>query len=106
MRTFGYALIVFAGLQLASAKAQECDVMELIPGNKILIIEAALPEFRRTELDIAAYSIKLFEQTQSIVVIFVPNNADPSERGSGSRPTFEVEVSNADRRVVRANFAR
>lgn len=104
MRAFGYGLLAFAGLQLASA--QECDVMELISGDTILIIDAALPEFRKTELDLEAYSVRLFEQPESIAVIFVPNDAELSERGGGSGPTFEVEISKVDRRVLRANFAR
>lgn len=102
-RAFGFGLLAIAGLQLAFA--QECD-MEMISGNKVSIIVAALPELSKRELDIEEYSVKLFEMPQSTIVIFEPNDADAGEMGSGSKLTFEVEISKVDRRVLRANFAR
>ena len=84
---------------------------ELISGVGYRVIQAAMSEFVRNNLDISRYRITVAERGSSYVVTFidasVTNDAPGYTRGSpGKIPSFSVELSRDDLRLIRSNFVR
>jgi hypothetical protein len=84
---------------------------ESISGLGYRVIQAAMFEFVRNNLDITRYRITVAEEGSSFLVTFIDANApnDPlgHMRGSpGKIPAFSVELGRDDLRLIRSHFVR
>lgn len=90
---------------LAATESQAME--ESISGRNFQAIQAALVEFEHRKLDITGYRIVVRVSSSSTFVSFVNPGAPAGQRGSsGPRPTFSVELSNNDLRIIRLQFDR
>jgi hypothetical protein len=94
-------------LQIANAIQDSQQHMESISGKSLRIIQMALPEAARKNLDLVKFKVEVLELEFSYLVIFDDPNRPAGQRGSTSKvQCFEVEIRKSDLFVLRANFAR
>jgi hypothetical protein len=84
---------------------------ESISGVSYRVIQAAMSEFVRKNLDITRYRITVAGEGSSYLVTFIdasaPNDPSGHMRGNpGKIPAFSVELSRDDLRLIRSNFVR
>jgi len=82
-------------------------IAEQLRGSSLKWIHAAEPEFAKRKLDLDKYIIFVGVGVDSVVVTLSPPDFVEGMFGSsGSYPTFEVEISKKDMKVLRSNFIR
>ena len=77
-----------------------------ISGVALGVIQTAIPKAIENGLDLKLYSVSVYDQASSYLVIFDDPKAPAGQRGSGALVGYEVEVSKPDLRIIRANFIR
>ena len=71
------------------------------------IVEIAITEVLRRNLDASAYRASVVAREGKYVVVFTDAKIPPGARGvRTSNPTIEVEVDQATSKVIRSYFAR
>jgi hypothetical protein len=81
--------------------------MESISGKTLKVIQSALPEAARNNVDFTKYLILVAESDSSYVVCFDDPERKPGQRGSTNRMlSFEVEIRKETLQVIRSNFIR
>lgn len=103
------AVLVLLLSQPLNAIGQEVNDMVgdvLLTGEQYKILEVAVAEFKKTNLDILKYKVSLIRNESSFLVLFEDRNISESQRGSPSNTLgFEVEISSSFQ-VLRSNFSR
>ena len=103
------AVLVLLLFQPLNAAGQEVNDMfggVLLTGEQYKILEVAVAEFKKTNLDILKYKVSLFREKSSFVVLFEDRKIKEYQRGSSSNMlSFEVEISSSFQ-VLRANYVR
>ncbi len=101
-----YTVLSLQGTLLMSNTAQ-IQVLDTIQGTNFIAVQAALPTFGRTGLDLASYRITVLGEGNSLIVTFTDKNGPAFGRGSpGIRPGYQVELDRNDLRVLQASFLR
>ena len=95
----------------ASYSAELRSMHEEISGKSLIAIQAAIPEFMRTGLDISRYRVAVDENESHVVVTFIDADAPDDPRGHirgnlSKLPAFIVELGRDDLHVIRSNFMR
>jgi hypothetical protein len=96
-------------LALTSLMAQSTrsKVIAEFRGSSLRWIHAAEPEFQRRNLDLDKYIVSVAEGDDSVMITLSPPDVvEGARRSSGSYPTFVVEVSKKDLKVVRSNYVK
>lgn len=76
-------------------------------GASLKWIHAAEPEFQRRSLDLDKYIVSVAERDDSVLVtLSAPDIVEGTRGSSGSYPSFVVEISKKDLKVVRSNYVR
>ena len=89
------------------AESNPPKVLAEFPGTSLKWIHAAEPILQERKLDLDKYTISLLEETNSVTVILKSIDSAPGSRGStGKKPSFEVEISKKDLKVLRSNYVR
>jgi hypothetical protein len=102
----GILICVLCGV---STLAHSFDATEeTISGVSFVAIQSALSKFQSAfpNLNITKYKISVMSDGTSIVVSFSDPQTLPGQRGSGPKPSFEVELTKDAREIVRSNFVR
>jgi hypothetical protein len=82
-------------------------VIDTISGTSVLAIRAALPAIDRAKLKLSEYRVTVAEDDSSIYVTCADPEADPKVDGSrDDKPTFTVELSRGDLRIVNSYYIR
>ncbi|MBR0834739.1 hypothetical protein JQ612_16235 [Bradyrhizobium manausense] len=95
----------------ASCSTELGSMHEAISGKNLRAIQAAMPEFMRTGMDISRYRIVVDENESHVVVTFIDADAPDDPRGRirgnlSKLPAFIVELGRNDLQVIRSNFMR
>ena len=100
-------VVTIIGWSVLMAQSNSPKVMAEFAGASLKWIHAAEPEFERRKLDLQNYTVSVFEQNDTVIVILKSSDAAKGAKGSSGRyPGYEVEVSKKDLKVVRANYLR
>ena len=77
-----------------------------VTGNQYLLIESAVLEFRKHDVDVKKYRVGLYRSGEMYIVIFEDPDVAENQRGASDKmPTFEV-VLDEKGNVSRSNFSR
>lgn len=97
----------------AAFEAEAADMEEEeISGNGFKAIQAAIPEFTRSNLNLSNYVIRVLRLNDKIVVSFIDLTSSKADtkntRGSASVrvPTFEVSLSRGNFQVIDSGYSR
>lgn len=103
------AVLVLLFSQPLNATGQEVSGMVrdvVLTGEQYKILEVAVAEFKKTNLDILEYKVTLYRKESSFLALFEDQNVSESQRGSPPNTlSFEVEISSGFQ-VLRTNFSR
>ena len=78
-----------------------------LPGAALKWIHIAEREFDQQKLNVDKYRVTVFEEDDTVAVIFMGLKSPKSAHGSvGPDPGFEVEIRKKDLKVLRANYVR
>jgi hypothetical protein len=78
-----------------------------IPGKSLKWIHIAERVFAREGLDLDRYTVIVFEEENSVSVLFRSLSKPKNVYGSVEPyPDFEVEISKKTKRVIRSNYSR
>ena len=100
-------VVTILGWSALMAQSNPPKVIAELAGASLKWIHAAEPEFERKKLDLENYTVSVFEQSDSVVVILRSSDAEEGAKGStGRHPGYEVEISKKDLKVVRSNYVR
>ena len=88
---------------------QEINGMQeeiLLEDKQLKLIELALAEFKKNNLDSSDYKLSLYRSGDSYIAIFEDSKITSNHRGSSLNvPSFEVKIDD-NYEVIRSNFAR
>ena len=103
----GMIAVLSLGWSVTMAQSNPPKVLAEFPGAYLKWIHAAEPVLQDKKLDLDKYTISLLEQADSVTVILKSGDSTPGARGStGTNPSFEVEISKKDLKVLRSNYVR
>ncbi|MBM3843188.1 MAG: hypothetical protein FJ397_08005 [Verrucomicrobia bacterium] len=100
-------MLLFANVFLLFAQKQDKRLDESVSGKALRIILIAIPEIRKTSLNIEEYKVMVLEDDAEYYVILSDPNRTNMHRGSGPNLMgFEVAISKSPMRVIRSNFVK
>lgn len=84
------------------------ELVELEPldGRYYPVIELAVNVARGKGLKIEDYTLRIFREGSSMIVLFSSHEIAAAIKGSVGKPGFEVEIDPNRRVVLRSNFVR
>ncbi len=104
---WGMIAVLSLGWSVTMAQSNPPKVLAEFPGTSLKWIHAAEPILQDKKLDLDKYTISLLEQADSVTVILKSEDSAPGGRGNtGKNPSFEVEISKKDLKVLRSNYIR
>lgn len=108
LQRISFAVLLFFSVP-STVMGQEPINMQkeiFVTSSQYLLIESAVLEFRKHNVDLKKYRIGLYQSGEVFVVIFEDPNVIENQRGASSKmPTFEV-VLDKEGNVSRSNFSR
>jgi len=100
------AAVLYGVVALAHAETRMKEIGS-IAGTTLKVIEAATLKLAEQNLRVEDYTVSVFENDSSFIVLFIDPKHPPGQRGSTTTTMgFEVEISKRGLQVVRANFTR
>lgn len=111
MMKFPNFLVVFSILFSAPLFAEERKAVRLIEetslsGKQLAMIEVAVLELKKHDIDVLNYQLFLYKTGKSYLVMFDDPERAPSQRGSSQNMlTFEVEID-GDLKILKSHFSR
>ncbi len=101
------SVISILGAGELCAQSKPARLLAEFSGTSLKWIHAAEPEFQRRNLNLDRYIVTVTELDNSVMVTLSPPNVVEGMRGSsGSYPTFVVEISKKDMKILRSNYVR
>lgn len=101
--------VFFLNLKTGDAVISDTVPKELVSleGKTFLAIQAALVPFQSQKLEVAFYRIKVMQEQEHVVVVFIDKSSPRDFRGRGTpgpRPGFEVRLDSGTLRILSSNF--
>jgi hypothetical protein len=89
------------------AQSNTEKVVAQLPGHSLKWIEAAVPEFRRRNIDVSNYIVSVVDHPDTVIVALSSPDRPEGARGSVEKyPGYEVEISKRDMKILRSNYVR
>ncbi len=102
------SVLLCIGLGWSAAVERHFVVKAEFPGSSLKWIHVAEAQFKQQGLDVDKYTVCLIYKDDSVVVML----ENPGTEGSksygnpGPLPEYEVEITKADSKIIRANYIR
>jgi hypothetical protein len=110
MRQLFLAMIIAIpalGWGATGAESNQCAGGAQFPGKYLKWVKIAEPVFQKQHLNLNKYNIVIFDDPESVTVLFRSTDTTCEGKGStGTRPDFEVQISKKEMRILHYNYER